>query len=257
MLIKPQDQDDLREAGRINGYVLGQLRDAIRPGMRTAELDELARTLLAEADATPPFLGYPPHGKHPYPAVINVSVNEELVHGIPGKRKLRRGDVVTIDCGTSYNGMIADSAITVGVGPLEEKYQRLIQVTEDALNFAISIIKPGRRLGDVSFAIQSILRTHKVNIPPQFGGHGVGYSLHGAPHVANWGKPNTGGVLKAGMALAIEPMGTYGRAHTRLQKDHWTVVTVDGSVCAHTEHTVLITEQGAEILTPVPQPEPA
>jgi methionyl aminopeptidase len=254
VLIKPQDYDNLRRAGQINGQILAALRAAVRPGMQTIELDHLARQLLQEAGAEAPFLNYSvhPNGQHPYPAVINVSVNEELVHGIPGKRILKEGDVVTLDCGTKYNGMIVDSAITVGVGAISEKHQRLIHATHEALMVGIQMASPGRRVGDISFAIETILRKYQVNIPPNFGGHGVGYSLHAAPHVANEGKPNQGELLQVGMALAIEPMGMYGRNATRTLADHWTIVTTDRSVCAHSEHTILITETGTEILTPVP-----
>lgn len=255
MMIRPEDLDNLRKAGEINGRVLAALRDAVRPGMKTKELDDIAAGIHAEEGAGSPFLGYPPDGKHPYPAVINVSVNEELVHGIPGKRVLRNGDVVTLDCGTSYNGMIADSAITVIVGDAPQKYYDLIKATEHALSMAIQVARPGRTLGDLGFAIAGVLRQYKVNIPPPFGGHGVGYELHGKPHVANYGLPGKGDVLQAGMALAIEPMGMYGKPDTKLLKDHWTVVTLDKSVCAHSEHTVLITDDGAEILTPVPEKE--
>jgi len=254
MKIKPEDYDNLRTAGRINGQVLAALRDALRPGMKTKELDVLARRLLKKNGAEPAFLGYPPNGEHPYPASINVSVNEELVHGIPGERRIKSGDIVTLDCGTAYNGVIADSAITVPVGKVPNRLLQLIQATEHALYAGIQLAQPGRKVGDISFAIQTVLRKYRVSIPPQFGGHGVGYSLHDAPHVANWGKPNKGDSLEVGMALAIEPMGMYGNPTTALLADHWTVVTKDKSWCAHTEHTVLLTENGAEIMTPVPPP---
>jgi len=252
MLIQSSDYANLKQAGAINGQILAALRDALRPGMQTSELDEMALSLLRRAGAEPPFLGFPAGSEHPYPAVINVSVNEELVHGIPGNRVIQKGDVVTLDCGTNYGGMIADSAITVVVGDAPPAIHQLIHATEEALATAIRVARPGRRLGDVSFAIGYVLRKYQVNSPQRFGGHGVGYVLHGEPHVPNWGVPNRGMVLRPGMALAIEPMGMYGSAAVRLLEDHWTVVAVDGSICAHTEHTVLITEGGAEILTPVP-----
>lgn len=252
MKIRAEDYDKLRQAGRINGAILAALRDAIQVGMQTRELDEIAQQMLKEAEAEAPFLGFPPNGKHPYPATINVSINDELVHGIPGKRIIQNGDVVTLDCGTQYQGLIADSAITVIVGEASPKAKRLIQATEEALALAIKATKPGRTIGDVAFVIQTVLRKYRVNIPPQYGGHGVGYALHAPPHVPNWGKPHKGMTLEAGMALAIEPMGMFGRPETRLMPDHWTVKTLDGSICAHSEHTVLITEGGAEIMTPVP-----
>jgi methionyl aminopeptidase len=253
-IVKPEDYDKLREAGRINAQILATLREVIRPGMRTIELDEIACGLLHQYGAESAFLNYAfPGGKHPYPGHINVSVNEELVHGIPGKRRLNKGDVVTLDCGTNYQGLIADSAITVTLGPVPDSVKRLIHATEEALEIAIQLVKPGRKLGDISFAIQLTLEKYRVRIPPQFGGHGVGYKLHTSPHISNWGKPNTGDSLEVGMALAIEPMGMLGSPNTKLMRDHWTVVTVDKSVCAHTEHSILVLERGAEVLTRLPR----
>jgi methionyl aminopeptidase len=254
-MIRTSDYDNLRYAGQINGQILAALRDALRPGIRTIELDEIAQQMQRDAGAEAPFLGYPAGGEHPYPATINVSVNEELVHGIPGQRVIREDDVVTLDCGTQYNGLIADSAITVAVGEVSSQVRQLIEGTETALDIATKIAGPGRYVGDVAFAIQSVLYKYAVTIPPQFGGHGVGYSLHESPHMPNWGTPGKGPMLRVGMALAIEPMGMLGRQETRLLDDHWTVVSNDGSICSHFEHTVLITENGAEILTPVPQTE--
>lgn len=253
--IKSQDYDKLRKAGEINGRILATLRSAIKPGMKTRELDAIAAKIHKEEGAGSPFLGYPPGGDHPYPAVINVSVNEELVHGIPGERVIRNGDIVTLDCGTSIEGLIVDSAITVPVGKVEPRYLKLIEATEKALEMAIQMAKPGRTVGDVAFAIASVLRQYHVNIPPPYGGHGVGYALHMPPHMPNFGLPGKGATLQAGMALAIEPMGMYGNPSTRLLGDHWTVVTLDESVCAHTEHTILLHEDMTEILTPLPAME--
>lgn len=256
VLVKAEDWEKLRQAGRINARILASLRAAVQPGVRPIELDQMARDILKEEGAESPFLGYstPSSRNRPYPAVINLSVNEELVHAIPNKRVLNKGDVVTIDCGTRYQGLIVDSAITVGVGKLSDKHQALITATEEALAAAIALARPGRRVGDISAAIEMTLKKHKVNIPPPFGGHAVGYSLHGAPHVSNLGKPGTGRPLQVGMALAIEPMGMFGKSTTRLLSDGWTVIATDKSVCAHSEHTVLITEGGAEILTLLPPP---
>jgi len=256
-MIKTSDYDNLRYAGQVNGQILAAMRDALRPGMRTCELDEIAQQMHRDAGCEPPFLGYPAGGEHPYPATINVSVNEELVHGIPGERVIRDGDVVTLDCGTQYNGLIADSAITVtvGEGEVPPEVRQLIDGTKTALDIATKIAGPGRHVGDVAFAIQSVLYKYGITIPPQFGGHGVGYSLHESPHMPNWGTPGKGPKLRVGMALAIEPMGMLGKQETRLLDDHWTVVSIDGSICSHFEHTVLITDSGAEILTPVPQTE--
>jgi methionyl aminopeptidase len=175
------------------------------------------------------------------------------VHGIPGKRRLKKGDVVTLDRGTKYQGLIADSAITVTLGTVPDKVNRLIHATEEALELAIKMVKPGRKLGDISFAIQLTLEKYHVRIPPQFGGHGVGYHLHTTPHISNWGKPNTGERLEVGMALAIEPMGMLGSPNTKLLRDHWTVVATDKSICAHTEHSILVLDRGAEVLTRLPE----
>lgn len=249
-IVKPEDYDKLRQAGRINARILATMREAVRPGIKTRDLDDIARSIMREEGAEPPFLNYTfPGGKHPYPGVINVSVNEELVHGIPGKRVLKRGDVVTLDCGTRYQGVIVDSAITVTVGDVPDRIRELIRATEEALDVAIKIVKPGRRVGDLAFAIQSVLQKYRVNIPPQYGGHGVGYSLHDDPHIPNMGYPNDGMELKTGMVLAIEPMAMLGKSATRLLSDHWTVISSDKSICAHTEHTVLVTPGGAEVMT--------
>lgn len=252
MIIQPQDVQLLREAGRINGQILAALRDSVHPGMKTKQLDEIAQTMLAQAGATAPFQGYVVGKSPPYPSVINVSVNEELVHGIPGEREIHEGDIVTVDCGTQYQGLIADSALTIPVGEVVPRHAQLIQATEEALAAAIAIAKPGRHVGDLGFVIGRVLRSYRINIPQGFGGHGVGYTLHAAPHVANYGLPNRGAKLVEGMALAIEPMGMLGRPDVVLKSDGWTVVTKDGSACAHTEHTILITDTGAEILTPIP-----
>lgn len=252
-LIRPQDYENLRQAGRINGKILAALREAVRPGLQTRELDMIAREIMKAEGGEPPFLNYTfPGGTVPYPAVINVSVNEELVHGIPGKRVLRKGDVVTLDCGTRFQGVIVDSAITVVVGDAPDRVYELIRATEEALEVAIRIARPGRRVGDLAFAIQAVLEKYRVNIPARFGGHGVGYALHDDPHIPNTGSPNEGMELRAGMALAIEPMAMLGKPETRLMRDQWTVISVDRSICAHTEHTVLITESGAEVMTLVP-----
>ncbi|MFP4322047.1 MAG: type I methionyl aminopeptidase [Anaerolineales bacterium] len=252
MIIAPEDYKNLRQSGRITAYVLQTLHRAIYPGMVTAELDDIARATLAACGAEAAFLGYPPDGAHPYPAAINVSVNEQIVHGIPGARRLALGDIVTLDCGSRYNGIITDAAITVPVGFTSPRMQRLIRATEHALEVAVQISRPGRRIGDIAFSIQSVLRQYGVRIPPNFGGHGVGYRLHAPPHIPNTGLPNWGPELEIGMALAIEPMGTFGGPHTRLLDDQWTVVSQDGDWCAHSEHTVLILEDGAEVVTCLP-----
>jgi methionyl aminopeptidase len=256
--LSSEQYDDLRKAGELNGRILAAMRDAIRPGMKTRELDDIACEMHQAAGATSSFLNYTfdIEKQPPYPASINVSVNEELVHGIPGKRVIRRGDVVTLDCGTLYNGIIADSAITVVVGEEgKPRVRELIHATEEALDVAIKLLKPGRTVGDIAFAIQAVLHKYKVNIPPQFGGHGVGLKPHDEPHIPNMGKPGKGDAFHVGQVVAIEPMAMLGKSETKVLRDKWTVVTKDKSICAHTEHTLLIHEDGAEIVTPVPPKE--
>ncbi|NJL95045.1 MAG: type I methionyl aminopeptidase [Anaerolineae bacterium] len=257
-ILKPEQYDDLRRSGQINAQILAALRDAVRPGIKTRELDTLACEMQREMGAESSFLGYTfDLNKQPaYPATINVSVNEELVHGIPGKRVLKRGDVVTLDCGTRYKGIITDAALTVVVGESgSPRVQQLIQATEEALEVAIALLKPGRRVGDIAFAIQAVLQKYRLGIPPNFGGHGVGLRPHDDPHIPNIGKPGEGDAFQVGQVVAIEPMAMLGRPETRLLRDHWTVVTTDRSICAHTEHTMLIHADGAEVVTRFPNGE--
>ena len=250
IIIKSQrDIQAMRDSAKINVEALRAVYEAIRPGVTTGELDKIAHDVIVRNGGTPAFLGYPPGSRHPYPATINASVNEELVHGIPGKRVLQEGDIISIDCGTVYKGFVSDSAFTVGVGKISEEAQRLIQVTEEALYRGIEVAVPGNRFGDISYTIQQFVEGHGYNVVREYGGHGIGRSMHEDPHIPNWGSPGRGRRLRPGMTFAIEPMVMLGSPAVRVLDDHWTVVTVDGSLCAHFEHTIAVTENGPEILT--------
>ncbi|HLI06097.1 MAG TPA: type I methionyl aminopeptidase [Ktedonobacteraceae bacterium] len=235
----------IRESGHIVAATLAELREAVRPGISTAELDALAVDALRRYRAKSSSLGY-----HGYPASICTSVNEEIVHGIPGPRVLQEGDIVTIDLAASYNGWHADSAITVPVGEVAPEVQRLLKVTEDSLYLGIEQARAGKRLHDISRVIQRYVEGEGFSLVRQYGGHGVGRSMHEDPQVLNYierGQPNT--LLRAGMVIAIEPMVIMGAQETEVLSDEWTVVTQDRSYSAHFEHTVAITTGEPEILT--------
>ena len=238
----------MREAGRINALALQAVREAARPGVTTAELDAVAEAVIRQHGAKPAFKGYP--GPYPYPATITASINDELVHGIPSpKRKLRQGDIISIDCGTIYKGYVGDSAFTMGIGSISPEAQRLLEVTERALYIGIEQMRPGNRVGDVSAAIQRHVESHGFHVTREYTGHGVGREMHEGPSVPNYGMPGRGVMLRAGMVIALEPMVLVGTPKTRVLPDKWTVASADGSLTAHFEHTVAITEKGPTILT--------
>jgi methionyl aminopeptidase len=237
----------MREAGRVNALALDAVRKAIAPGVTTAELDAIAEEVIRSYGGEPIFKGYP--GPYPYPATINASVNEELVHGIPGNRKLKEGDIISIDCGTLLNGFVGDSAFTVGVGKISAEAQRLIEVTEQALYEGIRYMRAGNRTGDVSAAIQRYVESRGFHLTREYTGHGVGRDMHEGPQVPNYGTPGRGILLRPGMTIAIEPMVLVGTARTRVRPDQWTVVSADGSLTAHFEHTVAVTKGDPMILT--------
>jgi len=245
-IIKSQaEREKIRETGRIVADVLGELRAAVHPGMTTDELDRLGMEALQRRGARSSSLGY-----HGYPKSLCTSINDEIVHGIPGDRTLQEGDIVSIDFAAFYNGWHADSAITVPVGTVSPEVQRLLKVTEDALYRGIAAARAGNRTNDISRAIQQFIEAAGFSIVRQYGGHGVGRSMHEDPQVLNYvepGYPNY--ILKPGMVIAIEPMVNMGAKETRVLADNWTVVTVDGSYSAHFEHTVAIAEGDADILT--------
>ncbi len=237
----------MREAGRINATVLAAVKELLKPGVSTADLNAAAEEVLRKHGCKSPFKGY---GHPPFPASITVSINQELVHGIPSKsRKLKNGDIVSVDCGTILDGFVADSAFTAGVGEISREAQTLLEVTRGALDAAIEKMRVGNRTGDVSAAIQKYVESRGFFVTREYTGHGVGRQMHEGPQVPNYGKAGTGVPLKAGMTIAIEPMVLAGTAETRVLPDQWTVVSADGSLTAHFEHSVAVTEGDPLILT--------
>jgi methionyl aminopeptidase len=247
----PAEVELLRAAGHINALALEAMQRAVRPGITTRELDRIAAEVIRSHGATPAFLGYPNAGNpsKPYPATINASLNDELVHGIPGKRRLKEGDILSLDCGTIYQGYIGDSAVTVPVGETTAEARRLIAVTERALWLAIAACRVGNRLGDVSATIQEWVESQGYQVVREYTGHGVGQAMHEEPQVLNYGKRERGVPLKRGMTLALEPMVTIGPPEMYTKADSWTVATVDGGLCAHFEHSLAITDGEPDILT--------
>lgn len=240
----------LRESGRRLSHVLHEVAKAVRPGVTTRELDAIAERLIREGGDVPPFKDYTPYGaRKPYPASLCVSVNDEIVHGIPGDRVLEEGDIVGIDLGLSHQGLITDMAMTVPVGAVSSAAEGLMADTERALMEGINVIRPGGRIGDIGAAIERIAHRHHYGIIRELGGHGVGHKVHEEPFVPNYGHKGTGPILKPGMVLALEPMFTLGREPIRLMPDGYTIITEDGSLAAHFEHTIVVTDDGAEILT--------
>jgi methionyl aminopeptidase len=234
----------MREAGRIVALTHQELQKYIKPGISTKELDAIAEKYILGCDAIPSFKGY-----NGFRGSICASVNEELVHGIPGDRVLREGDIISIDIGAKHNGYHGDSAWTYAVGAISDETQRLLDVTEESLYIGLKEAKPGERLSNISHAIQTYVEEHDFSVVREYVGHGVGQELHEDPQIPHYGPPNKGPRLKPGMVLAIEPMVNAGTRYVKTLADDWTVVTVDGKVCAHFEHTVAITENGYEILT--------
>lgn len=247
VLKSPQEIEIMREAGRINALALQAVREAIKPGVTTARLDELAEAVIRDHGAIPAFLGYP--GPTPYPATINACINEEMVHGIPSKRELKPGDLVSIDCGTVHKGFVADSAFSIGVGEISKEVRQLIEVTEKSLYIGIEKMIAGNRVGDISNAIQEYVESFGYHVPREYTGHGVGRSMHEGPQVPNYGLAGRGMILRPGMTIAIEPMVLVGTPRTRVTADRWTVVSIDGSLTAHHEHSVAVTDREPLILT--------
>lgn len=237
----------MREAGRINAEALAAARAIIRPGITTADLDAAAEAVLKKYGCYSPFKGYP--GPYPYPASTNVSVNHELVHGIPGKRKLNEGDIVSVDCGTVFEGFVGDAAFTACVGEVTPEARKLVEATEGALFAGIEKMISGNHLGDVSYAIQNYAESRGFHVTREYTGHGVGRAMHEGPQAPNYGTPGRGFLLRAGMTIALEPMLLTGTPYTRVLPDQWTVSSADGSLTAHFEHTVAVTENGPMILT--------
>ena len=240
----------MRQAGRINALALAAMRAAARPGATTRQLDAIAERVIVANKGVPAFKGY--SGPYPYPNTTTVSVNDELVHGIPGPRALRAGDIASLDCGTVYQGYYADSAITVGIGQISELAQRLLSVTEEALTAGIAFMRPGRRTGDVSVAMQEFVEFHGFHMVRSYTSHGIGRHMHEDPELPYYVKPGTGLLLRPGITIALEPMVLVGTPETRVLEDEWTVVSADGSLTAHFEHTVAVTEGEPEVLTEIP-----
>ena len=234
----------MRQAGRIVATVLEMLTKQVRPGMKTKELDAIAARELERLGAKSSSKGY-----HGFPANLCISVNDEIVHGIPGERILEEGDIVSLDLTASFNGFQGDAAVTVGVGEISPQAKELLGTTEGALKAGIATAYPGARLGDISAAIQNHAESRGYSVVREYTGHGIGREMHEEPQIANFGLPGTGPVLKKGMTLALEPMVNIGDWHTRLADDHWTVLTADGSLSAHFEHTIALTDAEPEVLT--------
>ena len=253
VLRTPDEIAVMREAGRVVARALAAAAEAAHPGVRLNELDELAAAVISGAGAKPSFTGYhPAWAPTPYPAVLCLSVNEAVVHGIPDGRVLRDGDLLSIDCGASIDGYHGDAAITVAVGGVDGEGRRLAATVEAALAAGIAAAVPGARMGDISHAIETVIRDAGYGIPDGLGGHGVGTAMHEDPPVPNAGRPGRGLVLQEGLVLAIEPMVTEGGgSRCRTDRDGWTVVTADGSRAAHVEHTIAVTGTGSVILTSV------
>ncbi|OEF96439.1 type I methionyl aminopeptidase [Vulcanibacillus modesticaldus] len=246
MIIRKSDYEIkmMRIAGQIVAETHQVLAKAIRPGITTKELDQIAENFIRSKGASPSFLGYAG-----FPASICTSVNNELVHGIPSNRVLKEGDIISIDVGAEYKGYHGDSAWTYGIGKISEQAKKLLKVTEESLYKGLEKASPEFRLSDISHAIQQHVESHGFSIVREYVGHGIGENLHEDPQIPNFGPPNRGPRLKPGMALAIEPMVNAGKRFVKTLTDQWTVVTEDNSLCAHFEHTIVITDNGHEILT--------
>lgn len=247
-----RDLEKMRHAGRIVADILRLMRDMVRPGVDTYTLDQAAEALVLKENARPAFKGYKvPWVSVPFPGTICASVNDEIVHGIPSReRVLQDGDIISIDTGVSYNGFFGDAACTFAVGKISEDRQRLLDITLESLHRGVNAVKAGATLGDIGHAIESIVIPSGFGLVRDYAGHGIGRRLHEAPQVPNYGTAGSGITLKASMTFCIEPMVMSGSEEVKNLSDNWTVVTADGSDAAHFEHSILVTPDGAEILTP-------
>ncbi len=247
VVLKSQDEiEKMRRAGQVVREVLELVRSHVKPGVTTLDLEKVAEARLKELGVKAAFKGY-----HGYPCALCTSVNNEVVHGIPSKKRvLQEGDIVSVDFGVVIDGFYGDSAITVPVGEkIAPEAEKLLRVTEESLKAGIAVVKPGATLGDIGAAVQSVVEAQGFSVVRDFVGHGIGSSMHEEPQVPNYGEPGRGMKLKAGMVIAIEPMVNVGKPEVRVLRDGWTAVTDDGSMSAHFEHTVAVTDTGARILT--------
>lgn len=243
---KSHEFEKMAIAGRCVAEVHQQIREVAKPGVTTAELDALAATIMKDHDCTPSFLGY-----HGFPAHICASPNEVIVHGIPGSYKLQEGDIFSLDVGAIFEGWHADAALTFAVGEVSPTVETLLVETERALWEGIKAVRPGARTGDIGAAVEAVALEQDYGVVREYVGHGIGRAMHEQPQIPNYGKPGVGTKLKTGMAVCIEPMFNLGGPDTVLLDDQWTVVTADGSLSAHFEHTVALTEDGVRVLTAV------
>ncbi len=245
MTIKNEGEiQKMEAAGQLVAYIHSRIEPVIQPGVTTKELDDIARDIIKERGAKSSFLGY-----HGYPAHICASVNDEIVHGIPGKRRLNDGDIISVDVGVILDGFNGDSAWTYAVGTISPEAELLMQQTEEALYRAVAAAATGNRLGAIGYAVESYARPLGRGIVREYGGHGIGRAMHEDPHVPNVGSPERGVILRTGLTLAIEPMLTNGSEDTKTMRDGWTVKTRDGSLSTHFEHTVAVTPEGGRVLT--------
>jgi methionyl aminopeptidase len=244
LLKSPQELAKMEVANRIVAEILVGVKERVQPGIETRELDELAEEMCRQHKVAPAFKGY-----RGYPRSICVSVNEEIVHGIPGARRIKAGDLVSLDFGVQYQGYYGDAAVTVAVGEVDPRSRELLEVTEKSLYAGIDLARVGKRLSDISHAVQDVVEGAKFGVIREFVGHGIGRSLHEDPQIPNFGPPGRGPLLQVGMTLAIEPMTSMGAWQVRILNDGWTAVTQDGSYAAHFEHTVAVTENGPLILS--------
>ncbi|PKM98628.1 MAG: type I methionyl aminopeptidase [Elusimicrobia bacterium HGW-Elusimicrobia-3] len=241
----PAEIESMRKASRVVAEVLQELKPLVKPGVTTAELDKFAERRVRELGAVPAFLGY-----RGYPATLCVSINEEIVHGIPSpKRTVRAGDIVSLDMGAVIEGFYGDAAVTVAAGAVSPQARRLMEVTSRSLDEALAAVRAGARLGDVCHAVEKYAAANGMSVVREFTGHGIGRHLHEEPSIPNFGRPGSGPVLKAGMTLAIEPMLCLGGADVVVKNDGWTAVSADGSLAAHYEHTIAVTEDGCDVLS--------
>ena len=239
----------MRQAGKIVAEAKAHVMEAVKPGVTTRELDKIAEGVIRKMGAVPSFKGYAAGGPIPFTGTICASINEEIVHGIPGRRKLKEGDIFSVDVGAIVKGFHGDSAFTVGVGDISDEAQRLIDSTREALKLGIEQANAGGRIGDIGHAVEKYAKSQGYSVVRKYVGHGIGRALHEEPQVPNYGKPGRGALMKKGMTIAIEPMLNIGTHETVQLDDGWTVVTADSELSAHFEDTIAITQDGAEVLT--------